>query len=628
MKKLFWSALILIVIVGGSMVFLNKEPTKDDLYLTDFAKRQTLTQTVSETGIVKASHEIDLHFLNDGKIEAVLVQIGDKVIKDQELAYLDNTNLRLQEQEAIAQVEITQAQLNKLIKGASSTDIAVGTASVEQAESSYKNALNELENTKTTVAENKNQAQKTLNDLTKTTSKDVTTYEQAVTLAEINLTNTQNTYQQNINHKKESALKIIKNNIPTVNFALDKINQILDDDNLENILSAKNSLYLSETKTSYQENQQLYVQVEPQVKQATLDDNINILLEDTLELLNKTFQTLNLTYTVLENTVTATSLPEADLISHKTNINTQLTTISSSIISVQNAIQGLNDAILQYETNVTTSENNLIQSQVSLDNAILTARNNLNTTENNGSQQITIAESKVESSLKNWEFAKSQLAQIKAPARSEDIALQNAQIKKAQALLDNIRDAIGKTILKSPIEGIVTQIEYEIGERPTSTKPVITLLAESDLEIEVDISESDINKIHLNNPVSITLDAFGNDVKFTGKVVSIEPAETIIQDVIYYKIKIQFVKDEAMQTQIKPGMSADTTITTVSKKDVLSVPSRAVIDKNGDGKFIRILENNELIEIPIETGLHADDGLIEIISGLENGDEIVTYVKK
>ena len=74
-------------------------------------------------------------------------------------------------------------------------------------------------------------------------------------------------------------------------------------------------------------------------------------------------------------------------------------------------------------------------------------------------------------------------------------------------------------------------------------------------------------------------------------------------------------------------MTANAIITTSEKENVLVIPSRAIIEKNGDGKFVRIMEEKKVREIPIKTGLYGDDGLVEIITGLEEDQEIITYIK-
>ncbi|MCD4705380.1 efflux RND transporter periplasmic adaptor subunit, partial [bacterium] len=220
------------------------------------------------------------------------------------------------------------------------------------------------------------------------------------------------------------------------------------------------------------------------------------------------------------------------------------------------------------------------------------------------------------------------LDEISAPPRNEDIKLSIAQVKQAQAALDYISNQIQNSIIKSPIDGTLTKFEYEIGEQTLATKYVAAVLGDSKLEIEIDISEADITKINIGDKVEITLDALDDELKFYGTVFSIEPAETIIQNVIYYKTKINFNSEKIIEEKIKPGMTANVIITTSEKNNVLIIPSRAIIEKNGEGKFVRILIENKIQEIPIETGLYGDGGLVEIISGLNDGQEVVTYINK
>ncbi|MCK5177488.1 MAG: efflux RND transporter periplasmic adaptor subunit, partial [Candidatus Aenigmarchaeota archaeon] len=297
-------------------------------------------------------------------------------------------------------------------------------------------------------------------------------------------------------------------------------------------------------------------------------------------------------------------------------------------VSVQTTEQSLNNALLAYDTNVKTAEQNLAQAEVNLDNAILTAKNTLSTVRRSASQKITAAESKVESALEALNVAKAQYQNVKAPASSQDIALQNAQLKQAQAYLDTAANSIQNSILKAPIHGTVIKIEYAIGEMVSVNKPVIVMLNEHDLEIEVDISESDISKISVDDKVEITLDAFSDDVKFYGKVFSIEPAETVIQDVIYYNVTISCEFSDEYFDKVKPGMTANVIITTVERDNVLTAPTRAIVNKNGEGKVLRILKNGIMQEIPIEVGIRGDEGVIEVLLGVEDGTEVVVYIKE
>ena len=212
-----------------------------------------------------------------------------------------------------------------------------------------------------------------------------------------------------------------------------------------------------------------------------------------------------------------------------------------------------------------------------------------------------------------------------ARANTYDTALNQAKIRQAEANLSSIEKQIEDSMIKSPISGTVTKVEYEPGEKIAANMTVVSVLGENNFEIEALISESDIAKIKKGNLAEITLDAFGDDTKFAGKVLFIEPAETIIQEVIYYKLIVEF---ETNDRDVKSGMTANVAITTAQKKDVLVIPGRALIDKNSHGKFVRVLENNQVEEKKVIVGLKGDGGLVEIVDGLNSGDEVVLSINE
>jgi multidrug efflux pump subunit AcrA (membrane-fusion protein) len=74
-------------------------------------------------------------------------------------------------------------------------------------------------------------------------------------------------------------------------------------------------------------------------------------------------------------------------------------------------------------------------------------------------------------------------------------------------------------------------------------------------------------------------------------------------------------------------MTANVVITTAQKDNVLIMPSRAVVQKNGGGKFVRVLVNGVIQETQATTGLRGDEGMVEVLSGVKEGDEVVTFIK-
>jgi HlyD family secretion protein len=617
-KKKITKIIIIIIIllaVGVSAYFgLSKKPTVE--YTTVKVLRGDLIQTVSETGTIKASSEINLNFLNSGRIAKILVKTGDNVKKDQILAELDFSNLSIKEREA-------RANLNKLTAGATRTEIAVSEANVNQAFSAYTAAQSELEKVKNTAEENITQAEKTLDDLESDLPGDITVYEQAILAAETSLENTKKTYQKSISNKEDIILTTIGAELADGATALDDINTIINDSDTEGALSVKNTSYLDAAKISRADGVLLLQTAENSLaiaKAAKTEGNTDKAFSDAKSALDKTFASLNNIYDALENSVTSSNFTQAELDAYKTTTSADLTTISASISNLQTANQNLDDARLAYDTNVSNSEKALKKAQVDYDNAVINGRNALNTARISGDQQITAAEAKINSALESWQVAKAQLAKLKAPARSEDIILQ-------QTALDSVKKQIEDSIIKAPIDGTVTKVNYEIGEQWSAAEPVISLLAENNFEIEVDISEADIAKVNVGDKAEITLDAFGDDVKFAGEVSFLEPAETVIQDVVYYKTKIEFIDEKKVAQNIKPGMTANAVITTMEKKNVLIMPARAVVEKNGNGRIVRVLVNGEVEEKPVEVGLRGDEGMVEVLSGVKEGDEVVTFVK-
>lgn len=622
--------LIILAAAGGGIAYFTMGKKAAVEYVTAKVERGDIKQTVSETGTVKAAKEIELNFLNSGKIAEISVKAGDIVKKDQILAELDYSELLIKEKEQQANLEIAKANLAKVLAGASAQENAVSQAGAGQAKAAYDAALRELDKVKKTIAENIAQAKKTLSDLESKTESDITTYEQAIASAQTDLDNAKSTYQRAIDNKEDTALTAIDDKLAVAKTALDTINTIITDTDAKSVLSVKNTSYLDITENGSEQANESLTAANNSYNAAKLNKTasaINQALDGASDALNKTFTALNNCFNALENTITSSDFTQTDLDAYKTGVNTKLTNISAAISALQTAKQNLADAILDYQTNTAAAEKSLSQAQINLDNAVIQARNGLNTAKTSGEQQITSAESKADAANKAWQVAAAELEKIKAPARIESVALSQAQIKQAQAALDLIKNQINNSVIKAPISGTVTKVEYEAGEQQQAAKPAVNMVGENNFEIEVDVSEADIAKIKINDPAAITLDAFGEDVKFSGNAYFIEPAETVIQDVIYYKVKISFA-DKTNLTNIKPGMTANAVITTAQKSNVLMMPSRAVVEKNGADKIVRLLVNGQVSEVPVELGLRGDEGMVEVLSGVKEGDEVVTFVKE
>ncbi|MHB1330355.1 MAG: efflux RND transporter periplasmic adaptor subunit [Minisyncoccota bacterium] len=218
---------------------------------------------------------------------------------------------------------------------------------------------------------------------------------------------------------------------------------------------------------------------------------------------------------------------------------------------------------------------------------------------------------------------KSSMQNAKHGIADEGHDLTTARINVRQAELDveETQFEINKRVIKSPANGIVSKITAKVGETVSSGVSLVTVISADKFEIEADVPEADMAKIRIGSEAFVTLDAYGSDELFTARVISVEPAETLIDGVATYRTILQFDVDDE---RIRSGMTADITIYGDKKESVIAIPQRAVISKD-ENKFVRVMMGEEIVEKIVETGFRGSDGTVEIVSGLEVGEKVVVF---
>jgi len=209
----------------------------------------------------------------------------------------------------------------------------------------------------------------------------------------------------------------------------------------------------------------------------------------------------------------------------------------------------------------------------------------------------------------------------KAPARQEDISVFNAQVSQAEARINLLEQQISDNYLRSPIDGKVTKINNDPGEIALANDFAISMLSNNPFQIKADIYEQDIVNVKVDDSVIINLIAFPDDT-LLGKVVLINPAEKIVDNIVYYEVTIDFPN---RLEGIKSGMTADIVIETNKKEDVLIIPKNAVEKINGKD-FVQILTSGKVESREIVIGLKGNY-YYEVISGVNEGDEIIIGTK-
>ena len=248
------------------------------------------------------------------------------------------------------------------------------------------------------------------------------------------------------------------------------------------------------------------------------------------------------------------------------------------------------------------------------------ARTNVNSAISN----ISAAEEKLSSAESTLTLAEEELALKIAGATPEEILAQEARVDEAHANIQSTLAQLLKTTIRSPIDGVVVKQAGKVGEVVSANINIVSVISAANFEIEVNIPEADIAKLEPGDLARITLDAYTEDDIFEARVAVIDPAETIIEGVPVYKTTLEFTKDDS---RIRSGMTANIDIITDKKLDVIAIPQRAIIRRNGD-KIVRLLEGEKVNEVKVTIGITGVNGDIEVTSGIKEGDKIITFLEE
>lgn len=236
-----------------------------------------------------------------------------------------------------------------------------------------------------------------------------------------------------------------------------------------------------------------------------------------------------------------------------------------------------------------------------------------------------------------------QMAAATVKASEGSIAQTRGALNQAET---NLRYAT----IRSPVDGIVVSRSVDVGQTVAasfSTPTLFTIAQDlTKMEIDTSVDEADISRISVGQPVTFTVDSYP-ETRFTGKVVQIRNAPIITQNVVTYIVVIGVDNKEL---KLKPGMTANVSIETARKENVLKLPSAALRFKpkggkvskdatdakekpagadarkmkKGAGQQVFILNaENKPVAVPIKSGI-SNDGQVELVEGsLKENDEVI-----
>ncbi|MEI8061685.1 MAG: HlyD family efflux transporter periplasmic adaptor subunit [bacterium] len=291
--------------------------------------------------------------------------------------------------------------------------------------------------------------------------------------------------------------------------------------------------------------------------------------------------------------------------------------LSEAVKNTKNTVDYVqNQGSAQLLKNVTTTQANLNSWLSKLGSDL----DNLTNIYNN----IQYAKVTITSSARDIVAKQESLNKLNSGADTLDIQQQQLSVTSQEYNYENY-------FIRAPFDGVIAKTDVNKGDAVSNGTLIGTFITKQQVA-GITLNEVDVAKVKVGDKVTLTFDAV-DGLTITGQVLEVDLAGSVTQGVVSYGVKIGF---DTQDDRVRSGMSVSASIATAVHQDVLVVPSSAVKTRNG-AQYVDVVDNNVAVStnttgdvltvLPQQKNVTigiADDLNTEIISGLSEGDKIVT----
>jgi HlyD family secretion protein len=218
------------------------------------------------------------------------------------------------------------------------------------------------------------------------------------------------------------------------------------------------------------------------------------------------------------------------------------------------------------------------------------------------------------------------------------LALDEAAAKQAEASLEAEQVNLRYTDILSPVDGVVVSRNVDVGQTVAASfqTPTLFLIAEdlTKMQVDTNVSESDVGRLSQDEPATFTVDAYPGTA-FHGTVAQVRNAPITVQNVVTYDVVIA-VDNSGLE--LKPGMTANVSIITAKRDDVLRLPVRALRFRpdgapepksRREGSTVYVLDGGDTLRpVEVRTGIQ-DAQHVELVRGdVHEGDRVATGIRR
>ena len=217
---------------------------------------------------------------------------------------------------------------------------------------------------------------------------------------------------------------------------------------------------------------------------------------------------------------------------------------------------------------------------------------------------VALAEARLAQAEREWE-------RLRDGPDPDDVAAARARLIAAEATLN-----LGRVL--APFAGTVTSVHVVPGDPVTPGAPAVGLADLARLLVDVEVSEVDINRVRVGQPVTLNFDAVAGR-SYRGRVTDLGLSGVSVQGVVSFPVSVEVLDADA---QVRPGMTAAVNIVVEELEQVLLVPNRAVRLRDGQ-RVVYVLREGRLEPVPVVLGASSDTDSQVLEGDLRAGDRVV-----
>lgn len=586
--KFIGTVIILAIAYGGYWEYKNltTAPAQTKYIVTEVL-RGTIASTIAGTGQVSASNQVDVKPKVSGDIVIMNAVNGKEVKTGELLAQLDSRDAQKSVRDMESSLATAKLSFEKFKRPADALSLL-------QAENSLISARNSLDKLKITQ---------------------VSDYQDGVNALQEAKDNLTKAYDDGFNSVANAFLDLstvmtgLNDVLYGTTLSVDKWNIEYYADVVKNY-DEKVLTYKQTASDSYATARASYDKNFTDYKAASRFSDVSIIES----LISETYETTKSIAEAIKNANTLIQFYTDQLSERNLRPNSLSTTHLSSLNSYTSKTNSHLLSLLSNKSSLQSDKD-----------AITAAEKNLTDMARNNPLDLAAAE-------RTLQEREESLKKIKAGPDALDIQSQELSLKQKENALADAREKLADYFIRAPFDGVLTGVTLSKGN-PASASTIIATIITKQRIATISLNEVDVAKVKLTQKTTLTFDAVP-DLSVTGQVAEIGAIGTVSQGVVSYSVKITF---DTQDERVKPGMSVSASIITDIKQDILSVPNGA-IKSQGNSYYVEMpnekitldSQNNQGIILPlplkqktVEIGI-ANDTNTEIISGLNEGDQIVT----